>query len=166
MLRFAVLVCSVVSVAAVSGIATSVLAAEKVPTRTPFITAGDKICQAFNEKLIAAAVGYETHEVAKAKGAGSKFTKVAKPEQVAEFLGKTAVKEVADELRQLRFLQPPTEDTNLVAAMLTKAESALALVKKDPSKAAYNDPFSAASKDFVAYGFLVCGHKIARPSKA
>jgi hypothetical protein len=166
MRRFAVLVCSFLCVAGVSGVTTSVSAAEKVLPRTPFITAGDKICQAFNEKLIAAAVAYETHLVAKATGASSRFTKVAKPEQVAEFLAKAGIDGVSDELRQLRFLQPPAEDVAIVDSMLKKAEAALATVKKDPIKAAYNNPFAAASKDFVAYGFLVCGHKIVRPTKA
>lgn len=138
-------------------------AAEATTARTAFIGAGDKICQASNDRLIAQVKSYETHEVAKAKGARSKKTKVAKPEQVAAFLQKIGFQEIAEELRQLRFLKPPASDAKAVDAMLTGAEEALAKAKKDPTKVAHDDPFSKVSKDFVSFGFTVCGKKIDRP---
>lgn len=137
-------------------------AAEATSERTPFIAAADKICQAANDRLLAQVKQYETHDVAKARGARSKKTKVAKPEQVAAFLQKTGIREVTEELRQLRFLKPPAADEKLVDAMLTKAEAALAKVKSDPAKVAHDDPFAKVSKEFVAFGFAVCGHRIDR----
>lgn len=139
------------------------LAAESVSPNAGYLEAADKICLATNTRLIAAVAGYETHEVAKAKGAGSSKTKVAKPEQVAEFLSKVAFKEVTEELRLLRFLKAPATDATKIDSMLTKAEQALAKAKKDPKAVAHNDPFSKVAKEFAAYGFAVCGRKIDRP---
>ena len=138
------------------------MAAAAPEGRVKFIEAGDKICKASNDRLLAQVKKYETHDVAKASGAGSKKTKVAKPEQVEEFLRTVALKEVTEELRLLRFLKPPSADVEVVNKMLTGAEAALAKAAKDPKSAAHDNPFAKVSKEFVAYGFTVCGKKINR----
>ena len=163
MRRIALLASTALLVATlVVGSSSSVSAAEVKVDRAPYIEAADKICKASNDRLIAAAKEFETHEVAKAKGAGSKKTKVAKPEQVAAFLAKIGAKEVAAEFKQLGLLKAPSGDAAQIAAMLNKAQAALAAVEKDPKRSAYTDPFGKVAKEFVAYGFTVCGHKIDR----
>ncbi len=151
-----------VSLVGLSGVGSVATATEAKADRAPYIEAADKICKASNDRLIAAAKQFETHEVAKASGAGSKKTKVAKPEQVSEFLTKVAISEVTAELKQLSLLKPPTADVALINAMMKKAQEALATAKKDPKGAAYTDPFGKVAKEFVAYGFAVCGRKIDR----
>jgi hypothetical protein len=151
------------SLAGLSGIGSVATATEAKTDRAPYIASADKICKASNDRLIAAAKAFETHEVAKAKGARSKKTKVAKPEQVAAFLAKIGVKEVTEELKQLSLLKAPSGDADLIAGLLKKAQDALAAVEKDPKGSAYTDPFGKVAKEFVAYGFTVCGHKIERP---
>ena len=150
------------SLLSVSGPGPAGAAAVAKADRTPYIEAADKICGAANRRLIAAAKEFETHEVAKAKGASSKKTKVAKPEQVASFLAKIGIREVTDELKQLSLLPAPTGDGDLINGLLKKTQIALAQVEKDPKGSAYTDPFGKVAKEFVAYGFTVCGRKIDR----
>ena len=54
------------------------------------------------------------------------------------------------------------DEMPFVNGLLKKTQTALAQVEKDPKGSAYTDPFGKVAKEFVAYGFTVCGRKIDR----
>jgi hypothetical protein len=129
-------------------------------TRDAVISAGDKICQASNERLFAAAKTYEKSTLSRAAGAGTKTRKVAKPKEVAAFVKSKAQPELAQTIAQLERLVPPSADAKTYAELIGGAKDALAKTTKDPEGASWNDPFAPVSSRFIEFGFRVCGHPI------
>ncbi len=149
-----------ISATALASMLTIVGAAQAATTRDAVITAGDKICQASNEKLFAAAKAYEKSTLSRAAGAGTKTRKVAKPKEVAAFVKSKAKPELTQTIAQLERLVPPPADAKIYNELIAGAKDALAKTVKDPEGASWNDPFATTSSRFIAFGFRVCGHPI------
>ena len=122
-----------------------------------FVTQADSICRDSNRRLADAAKEFERHDLLARNYAKSKRLKVAKPNDVAEFVTKFGLKELRSQFDQLALLKPPATQSEAFEKALTEARAVLKQIEAKPTDAALRNPFLGVGKQLKKLGFQECG---------
>lgn len=147
-------------------VASAPSASAQTPAERAFIATGDAICKKSNVRLAEKALAYERHKLISRETTKSVNLRVAKPADVAEFVEKVAVREIANQLSELGALKPAPSQATAFAAALKEANRALDDIKAKPAEAAFRNPFVRSAKMFAALGFNSCGQAESRSKDA
>ncbi len=121
----------------------------------PYVIQAEKICARERAIMAKTLSDFETHESVSGSGR-RKTVKVAKPEDVAKY-AKAYMGRLETQQTDLRKIKLPDGAPGVqIDGLWTKAETIILTVKKDPQKAAYDDPFYAVAKELRTLGFSQC----------
>ena len=118
-------------------------------SKAAFITAGDKICKAGNDKLNA-----EAKKIFGALKANEQPTAA-----MMKSLVDKAVPILRGEVKDLRVLTPPKADAAKLKKLWEDLDAIIGRITKDPKLLLGNDnPFAKVDAAAAAYGFKECGN--------
>ncbi len=135
------------------------LAASSTPedkkSLSDYIAKADPICETARVQMARTVATFERHKANTADLRGSKVN-IAKPKELAEYVRVNLhfLEEQQVAIKKLKLPTGPYEGQ--VAELWKRTDGVIASVKKDPTEAAYTDPFRPLAQALRGLGFSSC----------